>query len=276
MPSWVRRMLELGSRIWQCRRCCPASRQRAYTPPPAPTHPPLLPRADYARSKPGVFFVTMQQLVGWMKAPLSLTDLTATRMGCGNLGGAAATAAQLGGGPPGPPPPRPPPRPPPPPPPPPRSPGPPSPELLPSPALPASPVPLLSPTPSPTLAVPSPELLLSPSLDPSLLSPSLVSPDPFAGSDGRLLAPAEAPLAEAPLEQLPLPLINDQSMPPSGVRITVTMGGEAGGGGAAAAVRGGRWGAPPGVQRDVRVPWLLLPPLCPSVVTWAPSPTSPI
>lgn len=64
----------LTSRRPHRRRCCPS----------AP--------ADYARSKPHVYFVTVRQLLGWMRAPVPVGQLTAARLGCGLPGGAPGPA----------------------------------------------------------------------------------------------------------------------------------------------------------------------------------------
>ncbi|EFN52751.1 hypothetical protein CHLNCDRAFT_138342 [Chlorella variabilis] len=37
---------------------------------------------DYARSLPHVYFVTMRQLIGWMKNPIPIDQLTPTSLGC--------------------------------------------------------------------------------------------------------------------------------------------------------------------------------------------------
>lgn len=44
--------------------------------------------ADFALSLPGVYFVTMRQLIAWMKNPIPADQLTAEALGCGNPGGA--------------------------------------------------------------------------------------------------------------------------------------------------------------------------------------------
>lgn len=50
---------------------------------------------DYARSKPDVYFVSMQQLIAWMKAPIPIELLEPRKLGCGNPGGAQPTSGQL-------------------------------------------------------------------------------------------------------------------------------------------------------------------------------------
>jgi len=44
--------------------------------------------ADYALSKPDVYFVTIRQLIAWMQNPVPADELTPERLGCGNPGGA--------------------------------------------------------------------------------------------------------------------------------------------------------------------------------------------
>ncbi len=42
----------------------------------------LAPPADYARSQPGVYFVTIQQLLEWQRDPVPLSKLS-DKLGCG-------------------------------------------------------------------------------------------------------------------------------------------------------------------------------------------------
>ncbi|KAL4424966.1 hypothetical protein ABPG77_002851 [Micractinium sp. CCAP 211/92] len=49
--------------------------------------------ADYALSKPDVYFVTMRQLIAWIKNPTPADELTPQALGCGNPGGAGPAAA---------------------------------------------------------------------------------------------------------------------------------------------------------------------------------------
>lgn len=44
--------------------------------------------ADYALSKPDVYFVTIRQLLAWMQNPIPADQLTPLALGCGNPGGA--------------------------------------------------------------------------------------------------------------------------------------------------------------------------------------------
>ncbi|KAL4457862.1 hypothetical protein ABPG75_012727 [Micractinium tetrahymenae] len=44
--------------------------------------------ADYALSKPDVYFITMRQLIAWMKAPIPADELSPEALGCGSPGGA--------------------------------------------------------------------------------------------------------------------------------------------------------------------------------------------
>lgn len=48
--------------------------------------------ADYALSKPDVYFVTVRQLLAWMQRPVPADELTPLALGCGNAGGAGPTA----------------------------------------------------------------------------------------------------------------------------------------------------------------------------------------
>lgn len=181
---------------------------------------------DYARSKPDVYFVTMRQLLEWMQAPLPIGLLTPDKLGCGNAGGAPATAAQASW----PPPPNPPPPPP--------SPSPPAPP-------PPSPAPPAPTPPLPAIEIPGlpPGVALSPGVDPLLpipgLSPGLPllpigTPTPTGAPLLPIipllpigLGPAGAPTTAPPAGGVPAkdPVIGDQTLPPSGVRITLTMGG---------------------------------------------------
>jgi hypothetical protein len=130
--------------------------------------------ADYARAKRDVYFVTIRQLLGWMRNPIPANLLTPAKLGCGNPGGAPATPQQLATG--TPPPKSPPPR---------KSPPPPEP--------PPPPVPMS--VPSPVGGMPRPAG-----------SPALGSPSPVA-------APTPPPRGVL-------------AMPPSGIRITLILGGE--------------------------------------------------
>ncbi|KAL4448990.1 hypothetical protein ABPG77_007707 [Micractinium sp. CCAP 211/92] len=48
--------------------------------------------ADYALSKPDVYFVTVRQLLAWMQKPIPAEKLTPLTLGCGNAGGAGPVA----------------------------------------------------------------------------------------------------------------------------------------------------------------------------------------
>ena len=49
--------------------------------------------AEYALSKPDVYFVTVRQLLAWMNNPIPADQLTPEALGCGSPGGAPGTAA---------------------------------------------------------------------------------------------------------------------------------------------------------------------------------------
>lgn len=57
----------------------PFPRSSRCKPAPAP--------ADYALSLPHVYFVTMRQLLGWLRRPTPAAQLTPAMLGCGNAGG---------------------------------------------------------------------------------------------------------------------------------------------------------------------------------------------
>ena len=48
----------------------------------------LLKFAEYALLRPNVHFVTMRQLIAWMKRPVGIDQLTKASLGCGKPGGA--------------------------------------------------------------------------------------------------------------------------------------------------------------------------------------------
>lgn len=62
----------------------------------------LLCCAAYVLKKPDVYFVTMQQLVAWLKDPVPAERITPAVLGCGNVGGAGPGGAAAAPGAPGP------------------------------------------------------------------------------------------------------------------------------------------------------------------------------
>ncbi|PSC76360.1 Polysaccharide deacetylase domain-containing [Micractinium conductrix] len=51
--------------------------------------------ADYALGKQGTYFVTMRQLIGWMRNPVPAAQLTPAALGCGSVGGAPGSPQLL-------------------------------------------------------------------------------------------------------------------------------------------------------------------------------------
>ena len=209
-----------------------AHRCPAHQPTPRPPRAP----AAYASAKPNVYFVTMQQLVGWMRDPLPIGELSPILLGCANPGGQAATAEQRLARPPPPPLAAAPPAKPGAPPaaaplPPAATPLPPTTPLPPATPLPPStPIPTYTPLPLGTGGLPatggggtalpagSPYTPgLSP--DPLALGGAGLSPLPLGGA----LPPGGAPAAPAYASQQ---LLRDtRPLPPAGVRIGMTVGG---------------------------------------------------
>lgn len=68
--------------------------------PPEHNDPPSFghPLADYVAPKQDVWFVTMRQLVAWMKNPVPADQLTPEMLGCGFEGGRPGTLATAAAG----------------------------------------------------------------------------------------------------------------------------------------------------------------------------------
>lgn len=66
-------------------------RHRAHACPTTPAPP----AADYAASKPNVWFVTYHQLIAWMNNPVPASQLTPELLGCGVVGGRPGTIGDV-------------------------------------------------------------------------------------------------------------------------------------------------------------------------------------
>lgn len=51
--------------------------------------------AKYALAKPNTYFVTIRQLLSWMKNPIAADQLTPEALGCGNAGGAGGNGTEV-------------------------------------------------------------------------------------------------------------------------------------------------------------------------------------
>ena len=156
--------------------------------------------ADYARAKPHVYFVTVRQLISWLKNPVPAGRLTPLKLGCRNPGGAPATPQQLAAATAKPPPPK--------------SPPPPTPQAK-SPPPPV--VVVQTPVPVPVVVPP-----VIPPVDPDT-QPLPVDPVPV---DPVPVTPTTTP--DPVITPEPSPSPSPATMPPSGIRITMTLGGEQG------------------------------------------------